>query len=74
MGKTDYKIGGFVSTAVEDSSLLECNAVSLVAEFPMLQKNTVFTNRSHISGLLKVGNYSPNNTVSHLRWSVSSSF
>jgi hypothetical protein len=74
MRKTDYKIGGFVSTVVEDSSLLERNVVSLVAEFPILQKNTVFTNRSHITSLLKVGNYSPNNTVSHLRWSVSSSF
>jgi hypothetical protein len=41
MQKTDYKIGGSVSTIVEDSSLLECNVVSLVAEFPMLQKNTV---------------------------------
>lgn len=41
MRKTDYKIGGSVSTVVEDSSLLECNVVSLVAEFPMLQKKAV---------------------------------
>jgi hypothetical protein len=74
MQKTDYEIGGSVSTVVEDSSLLECNIVSLVAEFPMLQKNSVFTNRFHITSLLKVGNYSPNDTVSHPRRSVFSPF
>jgi len=68
MRRTDYKIGGSVSTVVEDSSLLECNAVSLAAEFPMFQKNTV----SSPTSLLKVGKYPPSDTLSHPRQSVSS--
>jgi len=71
MQKTDYKIGGSVSTVVEDSSLLVCNVVSLAAEFPMLQKNEVSSPTGpHVTSLLKVGKYPPSDKLSHPRRSV----